>query len=63
MTALMALSSDQRYAKLGLFGTFITVPGEQDAREGQLATFLTPANSRSDVTMQPDSFDKRQLAI
>ncbi|MCO5185769.1 MAG: serine hydrolase [Anaerolineae bacterium] len=47
--------------ELGLFGTFITVPYEQDAREGQLATFLTPANSRSDVTMQPDSF--RQTTI
>lgn len=42
--------------ELGIFNTFMTVPFEQDAREGQLATFLTPANSRSDVTTQPDAF-------
>jgi beta-lactamase class A len=47
---------------MDVFNTFITVPFDQDAREGRPAALLTAANNRSDITTYPDPFRQTTAA-
>jgi beta-lactamase class A len=39
---------------LGIYNTFIAVPYDKEAQPQYLATYLTPANQRQDLTTNPD---------
>ena len=43
-----------RLRELGLYNTFIAAPYDSIPREGRPVTFITPANSRLDITTNPD---------
>jgi beta-lactamase class A len=51
----------QSMRDLGLYNTFITVPYDMDLPDGRIATYLTPANQRTDQTTYPDPY--RQTTI
>ncbi|GAB4268605.1 MAG: hypothetical protein Kow0080_11640 [Candidatus Promineifilaceae bacterium] len=51
----------QSMRNLGLYNTFITVPYDMDLPDGRLATYLTPANQRTDQTTHPDPY--RQTTV
>jgi hypothetical protein len=44
----------QSLRRLGIFNTFIAVPYDELARPGYLASYMTPANQRTDLTTYPD---------
>jgi beta-lactamase class A len=47
--------------RLGAYNTFISVPIDMEPRPGQMNTYLTPANQRTDITTLADPF--RQTTI
>ncbi len=51
----------QSMRDLGLYNTFIAVPYDMEPGNGRLATYLTPANQRTDLTTHPDPY--RQTTI